>query len=183
MNDPELLKDLIKDFQSQKQALKTQMELVDPMAAAMHKPAAHRFIQAGFLLFLELFMWVLVVACFAVLVFGDKLYPFYYLSQIVHDNGLYSRYPQQDLSTLSWTIKGIIVFSGLLCFWIGRMLAKIRHKNHYISLSGKNLKLLMEQYFRRRTEIENLENKYPPALPSDPDSVIPPPKPHDDILL
>lgn len=186
MNDHTLFEDLLRDFQDQKITLNTQMELVDPLAGKMRKPMAHRFFQTGSLLALEFLMWILVVACFGFLVFMNKFYPFYYLDQITNDSTVISKFQQHDLTILTWSVRGIVIFLGLVCFWTGRLLSKIRHKNSILNLAGKNLKLLMEQYFKRQREISILENKYPVALPPDSDSVIPSKvtgKPHDDILL
>ena len=85
MNESPLLEDLIKDFQSTKEALQTEVDLVDPLAAKMRKPMAHRFFQTGSLLALEFLMWILVVACFGFILFMNKLYPFYYLDEIAQD--------------------------------------------------------------------------------------------------
>jgi len=164
--------------------LKSQIELVDPMAANLRQRAATRFFQAGFLLLLEFIVWILLVACFAFVVFMNKLYPFYLLDQIAHDNTVLQQYLFHDLQVLNWSIRGIVIFTGLLLFWIGRMLAKIRIKNSLINLAGKNMKTLIEQFFQRRSEIEALENKFPVQLPADSDTVIPPPADnHNDTLL
>lgn len=184
MTEPSLLEHLIKDFQEQKEILHKQIESVDPLAASIRQPIATRLFHSGFLIMLEIFAWILVVATIAFVLFMDKLAPFYYLNQIAHDTQIIDTYKQKDLINLIWGVKGIALLNGFLFFWIARMLAKIRLKNSILNIAGKTLKELVEQFFKRRATMESLENKFPLDLPKDADSIIMnTPTNHNDILL
>lgn len=179
-----LQEELIRDFQQQKKMINEQVALIDPMATSLRKPAARRLFHNGILVFLEILSWLLMLGCIAFVLFADKLYPFYYLNQLVHDSALGERYPAEDLKLLYWCIKGICIFAALLFVVIARMLGTIRLKNSILHIAGKNMKLLVEQLLRRKAAMEGMEQKYPVELPYSDDAIVmPPQKPHDDILL
>lgn len=179
-----LQEDLIRDFQEQKKTISEQVALIDPMATSLRKPAAKRLFNAGFLIFMEIVAWMLLLTCIAFVIFMDKLYPFYFLSQIRHDTHLGTRYGAQDLTVLVWAIKGIAIFVALLLLIISRMLSAIRMKNSVLHLAGRNMKLLVEQLLKRKAAMEGLEQRYPVEMPSNDDAVVMRvQKPHDDILL
>jgi len=188
MTETSLSEDLIRHFQEEKESLEKEIALVDPMASAIRKPAAAHFFQSSFLLILQCLAWILVLAGIGLILFMDKVAPFYYLSQMAHDNDIIQKYRQQDLEMLEWTIKGLVALLALLFFFSARMLGSIRHKNRILHLTGKNLKLLMERYFHRRAGIAQLGNKYPVELPENSDGIALPPPPSklngdEDILL
>ena len=179
-----LQEDLIRDFQEQKKTINEQVALIDPMATSLRKPAAKRLFNAGLIVFMEIMAWLLLLACIAFVLFADKLYPFYYLNQLLHDTSLAQRYKQEDLKVLYWSIKGIGIFAALLFLIIARMLGTIRLKNSVLHIAGRNMKLLVEQLLKRKAAMENLEQKYPVELPYSDDAIVMPvPKPHNDILL
>lgn len=182
---PMLLKDdLIKDFQEQKKVIREQIALIDPLAASLRKPAARRLFHAGLLVFLEIIFWLLFLACIAVIIFQNKLYPLYLLSQLLHDTSLSDKYKLYDLEMLNWSVKALLLAAGLLCLVVARMLAQIRKKNSVLHLAGKNMKVLVEQHLQRKATIETLEQRYPMDMPLESDTVIlPGHKPHDDTLL
>lgn len=173
--DSNLTNDLILDFQDQKLQLDKQVQQTDPMATALHTKAGRHFFQTGFILFLELLVWVLLVACVAFLIFMDKLYPFHFLFQIKADTTLSRQYHPSDLNTLIWGVKGLVILLGLVLFWAGRMLHKTRKKNALIKSAGSHLRKLMELFFDRQRAIRLLEDKYPLQLPADSDTVELPP--------
>lgn len=176
--------DLIRDFQEQKKTVNEQLALIDPMATSLRKPAAKRLFHTGLIVFMEILCWLLVLGCIAFVLFADKLYPFYYLNQLLHDTSLGERYKAGDLSILYWSVKGIGVLVALLFLVIARMLATIRLKNSVLHIAGRNMKLLVEQLLKRKAAMENMEQKFPVDLPANDDTIVMPvQKPHNDILL
>jgi hypothetical protein len=179
-----LQEDLIRDFQEQKKTINEQVDLIDPMATLLRKPAARRLFHTGMIIFLEIIAWLLLLGCIAFAVFMDKLYPFYLLNQITHDSSLAERYHQYDMNLLHWGIRGMAVVAALLLFIIARMLGTIRLKNSVLHVAGRNMKLLVEQLLRRKAAMEGLEQRHPSEMLADDDSVVMPvQKPHNDILL
>lgn len=178
-----LSEDLIRDFQEQKKATNEQIMLVDPMATSLRKPAAQRLFHTGLIVFMEILAWLLFLGCIAFAIFSDKLYPFYYLNQLLHDTSLGEQYKENDIRVLYWSVKGMAVLIGLLFLIVARMLGAIRLKNSILNIAGRNMKILVEQMLRRKAAMEILEQKYPIDLPSSDDAVVMPQKPHNDILL
>lgn len=179
-----LQEDLIRDFQEQKKMIGEQVTLIDPMATSLRKPAARRLFHAGIIVFLEIISWLLFLGCIAFVVFLDKLYPFYFVSQMIHDSSLADKYKAYDLDMLHWAFRGFAILTGLLFLIIARMLGTIRLKNSVLHVAGRNMKLLVEQLLKRKAAMEGLEQRYPfEMLPNDDSVVVPVQKPHDDILL
>lgn len=176
--------DLIRDFQEQKQNITEQVNLIDPMATLLRKPAAQRLIHAGFLVVVEIFAWLLVLATIAFIIFMDKLYPYYLIPKLSNDANILAKYSEQDMRMLAWGIRAIAIVLIITFFIITRMVATIRKKNSVLNVAGKNMKILAEQMLKRKAAMEVLEQRYPIDMPADSDSVVrPAAKTHDDILL
>jgi hypothetical protein len=179
-----LQEELIRDFQEQKKMISEQVELIDPMATSLRKPAARRLFHAGIIVFMEIIAWLLFLGCIAFAVFMDRLSPFYIINQIIHDSNLGSKYASSDLNMLHWGIRGMAAVASILFFIIARMLGAIRIKNSVLHVAGRNMKLLAEQLLKRKAAMEALEQRHPfEMLPDDDSIVMPGQKPHNDILL
>lgn len=175
-----LKEDLILDFQEQKKALSEQIELIDPMATSLRKPAARRMLDASMLIFMEILTWMILLCFIAFLIFMDKIYPFVYLN----DLNVTAKISDQELQMLRGAIRALGAISIILLLIISRMLRKIRLKNNVLNLTGKNLRLLSEELMKRKSAMNILMEKHAKELPADTDSVIlPPQKPHNDTLL
>lgn len=179
-----LQEDLIRDFQDQKKTINEQVALIDPMATSLRRPAARRLFHAGFIMVMEALCWLCFLGGIAFLLFADKLYPFYQLNQMLHNQALKAQYPEQDLKVLYWSIKGMALLVSILFLLIARMLGTIRLKNSVLHVAGRNMKLLVEQLLKRKAAMEFLQQRHPVDMPSSDDEVVMPlQKPHDDILL
>lgn len=173
MNIPTILEDLIKDFYQGRGANLEEIEQTDLLVAKIKKPFAYRFFQTGFSLFLELLLWIGMVACFAAIIFMEKLYPFSVLSHLtpVQDAAAMT---QHDFNLLVWTLRGVLLVLGLAFLWTARLLAKSRRNGKILNDITKDLKAHMEGLLRRRSEIQGLSLKYPVDLAEENDSIVPP---------
>jgi hypothetical protein len=179
-----LQEDLIRDFQEQKKMISEQVDIIDPMATSLRKPAARRLFHAGIIVFMEIIAWLLFLGAIAFAIFMDKLYPFYLVNQIEHNSSLEATYKAYDLGLLHWGIRGLGVVAALLFLIIARMLGTIRLKNSVLHVAGRNMKLLVEQLLKRKAAMEGLEQRHPSEMLVNDDSVVMPvQKPHNDILL
>lgn len=172
MNIPTILEDLIKDFFQGRIANLEGIEQTDLLVAKIRKPFAYRFFQTGFSLFLELLLWIGMVACFAAIIFMEKLYPFSVLSQLVPAQD--ATVTQHDINLLVWTLRGVLLVLGFVLLWTARLLAKSRKKGKILNEITKGLKAHMEGLLRRRSEIQGLSLKYPVDLAEDNDSIAAP---------
>ncbi|MEO6831918.1 MAG: hypothetical protein ABI378_06250 [Chitinophagaceae bacterium] len=165
MADPRLQDALMKEFQEEKKMIQNQIDLFEPLAASLRKPAAQRLAQNGLILFGELFCWLFVLASIGTCIFLNKLYPFYVLFEISKPADL-DVLGHQNLQMLRWAVYGIIALSGFLFFLLARNLRKIRLKNRILSLAGKDIKTVIGQQLQRRAAIDVIEQRYFDELPA-----------------
>lgn len=179
-----LHEDLLKDLAEQKQSLKEQINLIDPLASSIHRPAFKRYIQSGFSVFIEIILWIIALGLVVYAIFYNRLPPFYNLKKIfliAKNNNAVSDY---ENNVISWSIQGLIIIIAILLVIISRMMAKMREKNNILQLSAKNMKQLVELQLRRRASLETLEQRYEAELPTTHESIeLPPAKPHNDTAF
>lgn len=187
MSTSRLHEDLLKDLIEEKKSIKEQIDLVDPLASSIHRPAYKRYIQSGFSVFLEIILWIIALGLIVFAFFYNKVFPFEKLKKIF-DIGINNEWigngknvTIQDTNAISWTIQALIIITAILLIIISRMLSNVRHKNNLLHLSAKNMKQLVELQLRRRAAIETLEQRYAAELPTTHESIeLPPANPHND---
>ncbi len=182
MTNSRLHEDLIKDFQDQKRSIKAQIDLIDPLASTLHKPAYRRFLNSGLSVFLEILLWIAAAGLILYAIFYARLPPFYMLKRLITLGMNQSDFTDLELNSLAWSVQGLIILIAVLLVIISRMLARIRAKNAMLHLSAKNMKQLVEAQLKRKSAIESIEQRYIAELPTDQESVeLPPAKPATDI--
>lgn len=194
MNIPVLLEDLIKDFRQDRVANLAEIEQTDQIVGKVKRSITYRFLLKSISLFLELILWIAMLACFLIIILTEKFYPFSILSHLKLNDSLSGVF-QKDLNVLIWAIRGVFFVLGFTFLWVARLLMKARKRGKLMNNLSKDLKSLMEQLLRRRSAIQALTMKYPVDLAEENDSVSPPAlnssseeglqnsDNHDDILL
>lgn len=165
MSHSELIRDLIQDFQQQKSDLNGQIQLIDPIATSIRKPAATRLLNDSLLIIGEYLMYILSLGFFALTIFTNKVMILNTWFQVSEIGEVQDRIPEDDLLWFEVAYKGLFFLLALCFIWIGRMLSKFRHKNSVLQLAAKDMNTLVEGLFKRKIEIEQLENKYDNILP------------------
>lgn len=161
-----LLKDLTFDLQEQKQILKDQFSVIDPLATALSKNVAQRVLNTSLLVILEIISYLMFLMGIAFFFLMDKFYPYYMLSKITNNVNVISSFSETDIANFTIGIKALAIVIGLLFLIIARMLSKARKKNALLTKVGKELKTLAGQNLTRRSAIETLEQKHIMILPS-----------------
>lgn len=167
MTSNRLQDDLIKDFKEQRRVIYEQVELLDPLASSLRKPAAQRLISKGALIFAEIICYLLAIGVVGLAIFMDKIYPFYVLSEI--------RYKSDFKKLLGWVnieafnisiyvLFGIIV---LLLYILARAARGFRLKNDILNLAGKNIKIVIGQHLTRKAAIDTIEQRHFKELPNE----------------
>lgn len=157
--------DLIKDFNEQKKSINEQIELFEPLATSLRKPAAHRLMNQTVVFSTELLCYLLCLATIAFTVLMDRIYPFTVLldgSFGSHVDDVLHLNEKQAFNVAVHSLGGIIAF---LFFVLARATGRIRQKNAVLNLAGKNIKQLVGQHLKRKAAIENLEQRHFPDLP------------------
>ncbi|PZF73413.1 hypothetical protein [Taibaiella soli] len=156
--------DLLQEFKEEKNLIYTQLELFDPLSDSLRKPAAQRLVHKGSLIFLEILNYLIALGGIAVIVFFNKLYPFYLLSQlrIRYDKINFDRY---ETEALYWVVIGLIGLASILFYFLARAVRRIRLKNSVIQVSAKHMKTLVGQHLNRKAAIDAIEQRHFSELP------------------
>jgi len=176
--------DLLHEFREEKRMIQSQIELFDPLAISLRKPAAQRLASKGLILFGELLCWALFLGAVAMCIFLNKLYPFYLLFELNRPEHLQAM-GQQNVQILQWSVYVLIGLSGVLFIIIARSLARIRQKNDILHLAGSRIKTLVGQHLHRKAAIDTIEQRHFNELPAEATHVngIPNPAYSDDSSI
>lgn len=156
--------DLIQEFREEKKMITAQIDLFNPMALSLRKPAAQRLANKGMIIFAEVLCWLSLLGCIAFGIFLNKLYPFYILFQLKRVE-ISKTLGAINVQNLLWCVYGMIGVVVLLLFFLARTLAKIRKKNDVLSIAGKNIKTVVGQHLTRKAAIDAIEQRHFLELP------------------
>lgn len=159
MTSSRLQDDLLKDFKEQRKMVYDQIELLDPLATSLRKPAAQRLISKGALVFSEVLCYLLSVGIIVFLFFMEKIYPFYLLAELKHKSNFRSM-GWVNIQTFSIAIYAIIALVAILFYGLARAARAIRLKNTILNLAGKNIKVVIGQHLTRKASIDTLDQRH-----------------------
>ena len=158
--------DLLHEFREEKRMIQSQIDLFDPLAASLRKPAAQRLASKGLILFGALLCWALFLISIATCIFLDKLYPFYLLFQLKRPEHAQAL-GLQNVQLLQWSVYALIGFAGLMFVFLARALARIGQKNDILHFAGSRIKTLIGQHLQRKAAIDAIEQRHFNELPAD----------------
>lgn len=161
-----LQEDLLNDFHEQKQSILEQIELFDPLATSLRKPAAQRLASKTGLVIAEILLYILSLAAFAFAIFMNLIYPFTSLINVHYIQSITDLTAMKEAEYFSIAVHCMAVFTGVLFFIMARMTRRIRLKNNILSLAGKNMKTLVGQHLKRKASIEAIEQRHRLDFPS-----------------
>lgn len=164
MEIPILLKDLIKNFQQQKEINRLTIEHTESIVERIKKPMAKRFFQTGLSYFFEIILWIAIVACLLMLVLMEKIYPFSLLGLIKQNPTLSSGIAIHDFNNLFWTLRGLFFLLGLSFFILAKTLAGGRKRAQRLQKTSKELESIMENQLANQSAYHALTSKYPVDL-------------------
>lgn len=166
MTSNRLQDDLLRDFKEQKTVIYEQVELLDPLATSLRKPAAQRLISKGALIFSEILCYLLAIGTIAFAFFLDKVYPFHLLSEIRY-KGEFRKLGVVNIEAFSFGIYGLIILIALLFYLLARASRAIRLKNTILNLAGKSIKVIIGQHLNRKASIDTIEQRHFMELPNE----------------
>lgn len=174
MNMPqtELLKNLISDFQKQKKETQIQIQLIDPIATSIRRPAANRLLNKSMLIVGEILMYALFVLFLGFTFLANHIPFFDTWDKVTHLTEVKDSVIENDLLWFEIIYKGSFLLLSLLFLWIGRMLSNFRKKNDVLQLAAKNMNTIVEKLLNRKVEIEQLEHEYDGILSVDAEGEI-----------
>lgn len=158
--------DLLQEFREEKRMINAQIDLADPLALSLRKPAAQRLASKGLLIFGELLCWALFLGAVGLIIFLNKIIPFFVLSQLNRPEHA-DRLGAGNVQMLQWGVYGLVGLCGLLFVFLARAMARIRQKNDILSMTGSRIKTIVGQHLQRKAAIEAIEQRHFNEIPAD----------------
>jgi len=158
--------DLLQEFREERTMINEQIELLDPLATSLRRPAAQRLISASTLVLVELVCYVVSVGGIAFVAFMHRIYPFSLLSQIFYNVQDRNHIGSLNVTYLTLAVYGIAIFCAILVFLIARMAREIRLKNEILYVAGKNIKTIVGQHLNRKALMDTIEQRHYLGAPS-----------------
>jgi hypothetical protein len=152
--------DLLQEFREERIMINEQIELLDPLATSLRRPAAQRLLSSGTLIVTEFSCYIISLGGIAFLGFMHLIYPFSTLSTIFYNPELRNRIGAPNLTYLILSVYGLATVSVALVFILGRMAREIRLKNDILNIAGKDVKTIVGQHLERKAALDTIEQRH-----------------------
>lgn len=152
--------DLLAEFREERAMINEQMELLDPMATALRKPAAQKLISSSTLIITEVACYIFSMAGIAFLPFMHRVFPFNILTSIFYNTELRHKLGGPNLSILIGAVYVLVGILAIVVFVIGRMAREMRLKNEILCVAARDVKLIVGQHLERKAAISSIEQRH-----------------------
>src|SRR5580704_15621582 len=113
--------DLLHEFREERIMINEQIELLDPLATSLRKPAAQRLLSSSTLIITEITCYITSLGGIAFMAFMHKIYPFVMLEQIFYNAQYRVNLGSENLLYFILGIYGLVLIGVILIFIIGRL--------------------------------------------------------------
>lgn len=152
--------DLLQEFREERVMINEQIELLDPLATSLRKPAAQQLLSSGTLAITEVSCYIVSLGGIAFMAFMHLIYPFSILSNTFYNSGLRNQIGAPNLTYLILATYGLVGIGVVLIFILGRMAREIRLKNDILHLAGKDIKTIVGQHLERKAALDTIEQRH-----------------------
>ena len=152
--------DLLQEFREERIMINEQIELLDPLATSLRKPAAIRLLSSGTLIITEISCYIISLGGIAFIAFMHEIYPFSIMGDMFYNAELRNKAGNLNLLYFILGVYGITAISVLLLFIIGRMAREIRLKNDILHVAGKDIKTIIGQHLERKAAHDTIEQRH-----------------------
>src|ERR1700733_2093580 len=152
--------DLLAEFREERVMINEQIELLDPLATSLRKPAAQRLLSSSTLILTELIYYIVSLGGVAFMLLMHEIYPFSILSNIFYNADDRNRIGAQDLIYLIAGVYGLAALGAIVVFVIGRMAREMRLKNEILNQAGKDIKKIVGQHLERKAALDTIEQRH-----------------------
>lgn len=152
--------DLLQEFREERIMINEQIELLDPLATSLRKPAAQRLLSSGTLIITEVSCYILSLGGAAFAAFMHKIYPFSTLHDAMYNSEVRGKFGTEHLMYLTAAIYGLTIIGVALMFIIGRMAREIRLKNDILHHACKDIKTIVGQHLERKAVMDTIEQRH-----------------------
>jgi hypothetical protein len=155
-----LKEDLLQEFREERIMINEQIELLDPLATSLRKPAAQRLLSSSTLVLTEIVCYIISLGGLAFVGFMHKITPFNLLSDLLYNTRYRNAVGAPDVFYLIIAVYGIAMIGVLFVFIIGRMAREIRLKNDILNIAGKDIKTIVGQHLERKAALDTIEQRH-----------------------
>ena len=152
--------DLLHEFREERIMINEQIELLDPLATSLRKPAAQRLLSSSTLIITEISCYITSLGGIAFMAFMHKIYPFVMLGQIFYNAQYRVNLGSENLLYFILGIYGLVLIGVILIFIIGRIAREMRLKNAILNLAGKDIKTIIGQHLERKAALDTIEQRH-----------------------
>ena len=152
--------DLLHEFREERIMINEQIELLDPLATSLRKPAAQRLLSSGTLIITEISCYIISLGGLAFIGFMHEIYPFSVMNDIFYNSSIRNKAGNLNLIYFILSVYGITAIAVTLVFIIGRMAREIRLKNDILHVAGKDIKTIIGQHLERKAAHDTIEQRH-----------------------
>ncbi len=152
--------DLLQEFREERIMINEQIEVLDPLARSLRKPAAIRLLSSGTLLITEISCYIISLGGLAFIAFMHEIYPFNVMGNIFYNSELRNKAGSLNLLYFILAVYGITAIGMLFIFIIGRLAREIRLKNEILHMAGKDIKTIIGQHLERKAIMDTIEQRH-----------------------
>jgi len=155
-----LKEDLLAEFREERIMINDQLEMLDPLATSLRRPAAQRLLSSGTLILAEFSCYIISLGGLAFTSLLHRIYPFSLLSKTFYDPELRAKIGAPNLTMLIAATYALAVIGVACLFIIGRMAREMRLKNDILHLAGKDVKTMVGQHLERKAALNTIEQRH-----------------------
>lgn len=152
--------DLLQEFREEKVMITEQIELLDPLVAALNKPAARHMLGSGTLIIAEIACYIVTAGGLAFTLLMHTIYPFSILREVFYNPELRYKVGAMDLTYLTLAVYALSALAVIFAFVLGRTAREIRLKNEILYQAGKDVKVMIGQHLERKAIIDTIEQRH-----------------------
>ncbi len=152
--------DLLAEFREERVMINDQLELLDPLATSLRKPAAQRLLGSGTLIIAEFSCYIVSLGGVAFMALMHRIYPFRILNTIFYDQGIRGKVGGPNLTLLILATYGLAALGVGCIFLLGRMAREIRLKNDILKMATKDIRTILGQHLERKAAITAIEQRH-----------------------
>lgn len=152
--------DLLAEFRDERIMITEQLELLDPLATSLRRPAAQRLLSSGTLIITEFSCYVISLGGLTITALLNHIYPFSLLNKMFYTPEIRNKIGTPNLTMLIAAIYALLIIGVVFIFIIGRMAREIRLKNDILHHAGKDIKTIVGQHLVRKAAINTIEQRH-----------------------
>lgn len=155
---------MLYEFSREREMLADQIQICEPLALQLRKPAARRLASATALVLLEVICYLLFAGSLSLLFLVDEIYPFSLLNKLRYDPAARSVLSQGSAVNLYWLVMGLCIVIGILFLIIARLIRRVRLKNAILSTAGRDIKTVVATMLNRKAALEAVAQRHQLSL-------------------